>query len=67
MPELVEDNVNGFVVAPHDLGRLARAVTGLVKGTVDWESMSGQALEKASAMSWTALAERCLDAYGLAG
>jgi glycosyltransferase involved in cell wall biosynthesis len=67
MPELVEHGVSGFVVAPHDLEALAQAVTGLVKGTVDWESMSGQALEKARAMSWTALAERCLDAYGLAG
>jgi glycosyltransferase involved in cell wall biosynthesis len=64
LPEVVEDGVTGFVVAPGDSEALGARLRELLEGGPAWEAMSAAAAERVRAeFTWERVAERCVAAY----
>ncbi len=67
LPELVEDGLNGFLVPPNDPQALRARMQLFADNPKLADEMGRNALEVAhSRFTWTAVAERCLAAYGRA-
>ena len=64
MPEIVEDGVTGFVVAPNDPATLGARVAWLVAHPEEAATMGRAGRRRVlEQFTWSSVVERCLDAY----
>jgi glycosyltransferase involved in cell wall biosynthesis len=64
MPEIVEDGVSGFIVAPGDSGELRSRLEWLAAHPSEASAMGAAGRERVLArFQWPDVVERCLDAY----
>src|SRR5207244_7382908 len=68
MPELVVDGETGVVVPPNDSAALGAAVESLLDDPARARRLGAAGRERVlQRFTWTAVAERCLDAYAALG
>ena len=64
LPEIVDQGVTGYVVPPRDAGKLAEAITDLLKNTDKRKKMGENACEKTKKeLSWANIARRTVEVY----
>jgi glycosyltransferase involved in cell wall biosynthesis len=67
MPEIVEDGVTGFVVAPNDPAALGTKIRWLQEHPAEARQMGEAARQRVlDQFSWGRVVDRCFEAYGIA-
>ena len=65
LPEIVEDNVSGYLVPANDPGAVANGIAKLREDPATWRRMALAARARVEQrFTWPAVVERCLEAYG---